>query len=625
MTGSLTCGPKPYNQQQTLIVWLFFAPFFVLIPYVYVLYCVIVIYFQKLLPARGKRRILSIYFFRIVAIFLIMWGPVAFLIYFFNEFVIDDDKQHASIFAVAVWAHLQAVFSAAVTLTKPDILQAVISFLCCRRQKGIGESPLTIETHTKPNCDDLGSSSWNLLKRFGFFLNGCAVRDSDEQRHASKSRVSESAAQYDDILKQSEVDFQFEDEREPNLHHNYRIALYYLYARIPDRIAHLNFQQSLCDRLGLKGRIRIATEGLNGVLSGNLVSLEEYEQVLVQELATLIPGLEKKDLDIKYCQLRTDLPVDSQLFPSLVIKETKTVIGLVDMPSNQKTKKKRSLDSKSKQDSSDAAFVRSIYEQTMQLLAQEQICDAEDSAATSPPVPHLNPAEWETQITHLSQQTNNSVVLLDCRNVYESNVGHFQARHAKTMLTNTRKFSELPSVMMEQSDELSQSTHIFAYCTGGVRCETGTLFLKELLQKKHPDRPVPKIYQLKGGIQRYLEYVNDESCPSTEATHKKESLYHGKNFVFDPRRVDPLQGGASVVGRCLVCEKPHDDYDNGQSPSLDQATRCWNCRVLILVCNDCRPGVSCWGDQKAEKTLPPVYCSGVEKPCWHHPPVQIKE
>mmetsp|Transcript_27189 Transcript_27189/g.62735 ORF Transcript_27189/g.62735 Transcript_27189/m.62735 type:complete len:122 (+) Transcript_27189:175-540(+) len=102
---------------------------------------------------------------------------------------------------------------------------------------------------------------------------------------------------------------------------------------------------------------------------------------------------------------------------------------------------------------------------------------------------------------------------------------------------------------------------------------------------------------------------NDDDC-----------YFQGKNFVFDPRRHDPLHNG-KVVGTCLVCHQPHDDYDSGAAPRQNHESRCWNCRILVLVCNDCRSKVSCWNEVNDDK--PRVYCGGVDQECLHMPPVQI--
>ena len=463
-------------------------------------------------------------------------------------------------------------------------------------------------------------------------------------------------------------------------HSDYCIALYYLYREIPDTAAHVRFQRTeLCEPLALTGRIRVATEGLNGVLSGRVADLRAYESQLLQYLAerscgrsstnnsssTLMIQPQASDLDFKYCQLRTDLTVEEQLFPNLLVKETKTVIGLVDTPppsslgstkASRKSKKrqqhtettKESGDEKDDTRISESAFVRQVYQRAMEQFAKEeaeQLQNKDSSQNTnSVHVPHLSPQEWDDRIQQLSEQPEQSVVFLDCRNVYESNVGHFRAAHTQTLLTNTRKFAELPSVFVQQADRLAQSTHIFAYCTGGVRCERATVFLKELLRETHPERAVPEIYQLKGGIQRYLEqHITASDQHDATSSTSSSCLYKGKNFVFDPRRVDPMvhngddsgkDGGNNddnaVVGRCLVCHEPHDDYDNGHAPALERAARCWNCRVLILVCNKCRPKVSCWGDahdndgeMSVDDYLPRMYCGGLEQSCWHRPPVQI--
>ena len=111
-----------------------------------------------------------------------------------------------------------------------------------------------------------------------------------------------------------------------------------------------------------------------------------------------------------------------------------------------------------------------------------------------------------------------------------------------------------------------------------------------------------------------------------EEQGKNTCLYRGKNFVFDPRRTDPIIGNGissssssaaaathnsssssthsakciSTVGKCIICSSPHDDYDNGHAPVLEREVRCCRCRVLVLVCNDCRERVRCWGEEKEE-------------------------
>ena len=142
---------------------------------------------------------------------------------------------------------------------------------------------------------------------------------------------------------------------------------------------------------------------------------------------------------------------------------------------------------------------------------------------------------------------------------------------------------------------------------------------------------------MKGGIQRYLESYGEPCennvCNTTsKASHETEQpcLYRGKNFVFDPRRTDPVVGNGiakssyqtgqntnkkdriSLVGKCIVCFTPHDDYDNGHAPCEGKEARCYRCRVLVLICNKCRANVRCWGESEGEHEL---YCGNMGKTC----------
>jgi len=204
----------------------------------------------------------------------------------------------------------------------------------------------------------------------------------------------------------------------------------------------------------------------------------------------------------------------------------------------------------------------------------------------------------------------------------------------------------LPNALnTEEAAKALAGKQVFMYCTGGVRCERAGSYLRALSESNSgawKDKERPKgIYQLHGGIQKYLEsygreeeemanYVkekNDEkdcilgndnaedSAENNTATNNdrqtdKPCLYRGKNFVFDPRRTDPLIGNGitngntatsgrvriSLVGQCIVCSKPHDDYDNGHAPCEEKEARCFRCRVLVLVCDGCREKVRCWGE-----------------------------
>jgi predicted sulfurtransferase len=412
-----------------------------------------------------------------------------------------------------------------------------------------------------------------------------------------------------------------------NNHDEWRIALYYCYIPLQENVSqHVDFHQSLCFELHLLGRIRVSPEGINGVLSGTHLQIQEYEKRMVAELASLVDPSEW-ELDVKYCQLRRDLSVSEQLFDSLSIKATTQVVSLLEIDARfNNNNNSNDSENKSKNKSGYSGGRRRKKRQERQ-QQNPDTAKAQQVFARSlqkhVPAPHLSPDEWNTQLQALSTQEDKNVVLLDCRNVYESNVGYFSVNGTSTVKTNTRKYSELPQVLLQQKQRLAESSHVFMYCTGGVRCERASLFLQAMLEEE-TDQP-PHIYQLHGGIQKYLE----SSITDTDSTSDDATFFRGKNFVFDPRRTDPV-ATKTIVGQCLVCQKPHDDYDNGHAPAAGREARCWNCRILILVCNECRPTVSCWiqqddsdgNDKNASDNLPRMYCGGLEQPCVHVPPVQ---
>lgn len=146
------------------------------------------------------------------------------------------------------------------------------------------------------------------------------------------------------------------------------------------------------------------------------------------------------------------------------------------------------------------------------------------------------------------------------------------------------------------------------YCTGGVRCER----VSALLRQRGPG--FERVYQLAGGVQRYLEASEAGDLPcigpaSRTSGHssapRSHSLWAGRLLVFDGRGsvlssgALPLEGvggislplpelaaaaaGVGVLGNCVVCTAPHDLYCG---------LRCGFCGVQVLVCPTCRPRFS---------------------------------
>src|SRR5688572_17327489 len=118
---------------------------------------------------------------------------------------------------------------------------------------------------------------------------------------------------------------------------------------------------------------------------------------------------------------------------------------------------------------------------------------------------HVDAEDWNALIS------DPGTFVLDARNDYEVMSGRF----SRAENPRTRNFSELPGYISEKLDPEKHKT-IAMYCTGGIRCEKFTPYLKS--------EGFENVYQLRGGILKYLEVID----PS-------ESLWNGECFVFDDR------------------------------------------------------------------------------------------
>jgi len=145
-------------------------------------------------------------------------------------------------------------------------------------------------------------------------------------------------------------------------------------------------------------------------------------------------------------------------------------------------------------------------------------------------------------------------VVVDMRNHYESEVGHFK----KAICPDVDTFRDaLPAV--EQLLEREKEKHIVMYCTGGIRCEKASAWLKH--------KGFQNVYQLNGGIIEYARQVKDLGL---------ENKFVGKNFVFDERLGERISD--EVISVCHQCGK-----------SCDTHTNCKNdgCHLLFIQCQDC--------------------------------------
>ena len=159
---------------------------------------------------------------------------------------------------------------------------------------------------------------------------------------------------------------------------------------------------------------------------------------------------------------------------------------------------------------------------------------------------YVSPADWNQLIS------DPEVIVVDTRNDYEFKVGTFK----NAVNPNTESFREFPRFVKEN---LSPEKHkkIAMFCTGGIRCEKSTAFLKE--------QGFDEVYHLKGGILKYLEEV-----PATE------TLWEGECFVFDERVTVNLLLEKGNYDQCNACRLPITEVDKA-SDKYQQGVSCPHC------------------------------------------------
>jgi UPF0176 protein len=139
---------------------------------------------------------------------------------------------------------------------------------------------------------------------------------------------------------------------------------------------------------------------------------------------------------------------------------------------------------------------------------------------------YVAPEDWNALIS------DPDVLLLDTRNDYEVQIGTFK----NAINPNTETFREFPAFVKDNLDA-SKHKKVAMFCTGGIRCEKSTAYLKE--------QGFDEVYHLKGGVLQYLENIPSE-----------ESLWEGECFVFDDRVAVNHQLEAGSYDQCFACRYP---------------------------------------------------------------------
>jgi len=147
-----------------------------------------------------------------------------------------------------------------------------------------------------------------------------------------------------------------------------------------------------------------------------------------------------------------------------------------------------------------------------------------------------------------------STIVIDMRNHYEYEVGHF---HNAIEIPSDTFRDQLPMAVDMMKDH--QDDNIIMYCTGGIRCEKASAYLLH--------KGFKNVFHLEGGIIHYANTVKEKGL---------ENKFRGKNFVFDERLGERI--GEEIIATCHQCGKPADTHVN-----------CANngCHLLFIQCNDC--------------------------------------
>lgn len=159
---------------------------------------------------------------------------------------------------------------------------------------------------------------------------------------------------------------------------------------------------------------------------------------------------------------------------------------------------------------------------------------------------YVKPQDWNALIS------DPEVVLIDTRNNYEVQIGAFKG----AINPDTDTFREFPDYVKTQLDP-NKHKKVAMYCTGGIRCEKSTAFLKE--------QGFDEVYHLQGGVLKYLEEIPVE-----------QSLWEGECFVFDNRVAVNHDMEKGQYDQCYACRYPITEADKN-SEQYQAGISCPHC------------------------------------------------
>jgi predicted sulfurtransferase len=301
------------------------------------------------------------------------------------------------------------------------------------------------------------------------------------------------------------------------------------------------FHRDLATSLALTGKLRIAKEGFNITIGGNVSHINEYVNACCQHWSF------------------SDLPLSTEEERNTFFKPTPGC----------------------------CCVFRNLSIKVCDEITPMGVTGYSPRNWSS--VREIGPAEWHELLT-ASPASAGDVVLLDVRNHYESALGYFTSSSgSRAIRPQVRRFSQFPQYIKRRrlDGQIQIDTHkpkkIFSYCTGGIRCEKATRFMAENLPQVDME-----VLTLKGGIAAYLSWIDNE-IRGVRLT-PNDSLFKGRNYVFDGRGSVGLEGGGEeVVGVCHRCLSPADGTKKCMSTG---------CHLELVVCRDCADEAVCCTDCK---------------------------
>ena len=182
---------------------------------------------------------------------------------------------------------------------------------------------------------------------------------------------------------------------------------------------------------------------------------------------------------------------------------------------------------------------------------------------------HLNAEEFNRALE------DPKAIVIDMRNHYESEVGHFE----KALLPESDTFRDCLQMGLDMVED-KKDHKILLYCTGGIRCEKASAWFKH--------HGFDDVNQLHGGIINYAQEIKEKGIPSK---------FIGKNFVFDDRLGERITD--DIISTCHQCGQPCDDHTNCAND---------DCHLLFIQCDECKERMKgCCTPQCLEIAQLPIY------------------